>query len=103
MSNEKATTWILFWDNVLQNRKKAGVPCTIEECTRLVATQMMKDTAHLDNPQKQIETLCLLADFMINNNENGQMNQLIGFYGCVARSLKELIRLQAVVKQKQEE
>lgn len=103
MSNEKVTTWALFWDKVLQNRKKAGIPATVEECTRLVATQMMKDKAHLDNPQKQIETLCLLTDGLINDNKEGQMNELIGFYGCVARSLKELLRLQAVMKEKQEE
>lgn len=96
-SNKSVTISASFWETVLKNKKgsKGKDQLSVEECTRLIAVAMKKDLAHLDNPSKQIETLCLLTDLLIQENENGQYNELIGFYGCVGRSLKQLLDLRA--------
>ena len=52
------------------------------------------DFLHIDNPQRQIETLSVMANGLLIKNENGKYNELIGFYANVARSLKKLIKLQ---------
>ena len=52
------------------------------------------DFLHIDNPQRQIETLSVMANGLLINNENRKFDELIGFYANVARSLKKLIQLQ---------
>ena len=52
------------------------------------------DFLHIDNPQRQIQTLSVMANGLLINNENGKYDELIGFYANVARSLKKLIKLQ---------
>lgn len=52
------------------------------------------DFLHIDNPQRQIETLSVMASGLLADNENGKFDELIGFYANVARSLKKLIQLQ---------
>ena len=52
------------------------------------------DFLHIDNPQRQIQTLSVMANGLLINNKNGKYDELIGFYANVARSLKKLIKLQ---------
>lgn len=66
----------------------------IERYKNEVIQAVKLDFLHIDNPQRQIETLCVMANGLLINNENGKYDELIGFYANVARSLKKLIKLQ---------
>lgn len=66
----------------------------IERYKNEVIQAAKEDFLHIDNPQRQIETLSVMANGLLINNENGKYNELIGFYANVARSLKKLIKLQ---------
>ena len=66
----------------------------IERYKNEVIQAAREDFLHIDNPQRQIETLSVMANGLLINNENGKYNELIGFYANVARSLKKLIKLQ---------
>lgn len=66
----------------------------IERYKNEVIQAAKEDFLHIDNPQRQIETLSVMANGLLINNENGKYDELIGFYANVARSLKKLIKLQ---------
>ena len=66
----------------------------IERYKNEVIQAAKEDFLHIDNPQRQIETLSVMANGLLIENENGKYNELIGFYANVARSLKKLIKLQ---------
>lgn len=66
----------------------------IERYKNEVIQAAKEDFLHIDNPQRQIETLSVMANGLLIKNENGKYNELIGFYANVARSLKKLIKLQ---------
>lgn len=66
----------------------------IERYKNEVIQAAKMDFLHIDNPQRQIQTLSVMANGLLINNENGKYDELIGFYANVARSLKKLIKLQ---------
>lgn len=66
----------------------------IERYKNEVIQAAKEDFLHIGNPQRQIETLSVMANGLLIKNENGKYNELIGFYANVARSLKKLIKLQ---------
>jgi len=67
---------------------------SVFECAEIVLNARDKDFFHYDNPQRQIDTLGVLVDRLIKDDENGNNTSLIGFYACIGRSLNQLIKLQ---------
>lgn len=51
-----------------------------------------KDLRHHNNPLGQIHTIASFVNQLLITNENGNNDELIGFYYHVCRSLKELIK-----------
>ena len=54
----------------------------------------MMDAIHINNPERQIKTLGIMVNELLQHNELGQNNMLIGFYTNIGKSLKQLIKLQ---------
>ncbi len=52
------------------------------------------DVLHINNPKQQIKTLGLMVNDLLEHNENGENDVLIGFYTNIGRSIKQLIELQ---------
>ena len=52
------------------------------------------DVLHLNNPKQQIKTLGLRVTALLEHNEIGENDGLIGLYVNIGRSLKQLIKLQ---------
>ena len=50
---------------------------------QIILCSCFDDREHLNNPSAQ----------SLENNQNGQYNELIGFYGNVGRSLKVLVEM----------
>lgn len=50
------------------------------------------DIFHSNSPELQIDTLSLMVDELLKDNENGKNDKLIAFFTHVGRSLKKLIR-----------
>ena len=67
---------------------------------QIILCSCVDDREHLNNPSAQIQTLALMVNGLLENNQNGQYNELIGFYGNVGRSLKVLVE---ILKAKQDQ
>lgn len=52
------------------------------------------DVLHINNPEQQIKTLGLMINALLEHNEFGENDGLIGLYFHIGRSLKQLIKLQ---------
>lgn len=66
----------------------------IQKCIAVIMNAREKDTLHINNPQQQIETLSLLVNELLKDNEDGKNDPLIGLYANIGRSLKRLIEYQ---------
>lgn len=66
----------------------------IQQCMEVIVNAREKDTLHINNPQRQIETLSILVDELLKDNNNGKNDPIIGFYANIGRSLKRLIEYQ---------
>ena len=94
MGNKSATIKIKIRRFFKKKQEAKRKDLSVLECAELVLNARDKDTFHYDSPQRQIETLGVLVDRLIKEDENGNNTSLIGFYACVGRSLNQLIKLQ---------
>ena len=64
----------------------------VSEIKKKIILCAAKDVEHIGNPLKQIETLSLIVDQMLKDNENGKYDALIGFYANIGKSLVALLK-----------
>ena len=69
-------------------------PRRIEELKKKIILCAANDVEHIGNPLKQIDTLSLIVDQMLKENDNGKYDALIGFYANIGKSLAALVRFQ---------
>lgn len=67
-------------------------PQRIEEFKKKIILCAAKDVQHIGDPLKQIETLSLMVDQMLKDNEDGRHDRLIGFYANIGKSLTSLLK-----------
>lgn len=66
----------------------------IKEYMKVILKAGSEDSFHANNVTRQINTLGLIVDDLLKNNENGVNNSLIGFYYHIGKSLRELEKVQ---------
>lgn len=66
----------------------------IQKCIAVIMNARENDTLHINNPQQQIETLSILVNELLKDNEDGRNDPIIGLYANIGRSLKCLIEYQ---------
>lgn len=66
----------------------------LTEKSNQISLAAMMDAIHINNPERQIKTLGIMVNELLQHNELGQNNMLIGFYTNIGKSLKQLIKLQ---------
>lgn len=69
-------------------------PQRIEDLKKKIILCAAKDVEHIGNPLKQIDTLSLIVDQLLKENENGKYDALIGFYANIGKSLAALVKFQ---------
>ena len=69
-------------------------PRKIEELKKKIVLCAAADVEHIGDPLKQIDTLSILVNELLKDNENGKNDALIGFYANIGKSLAALIKLQ---------
>ncbi|MBD5229655.1 MAG: hypothetical protein HDS69_06425 [Bacteroidales bacterium] len=67
-------------------------PKRIEEYKKKIILCAAKDVQHIGDPIKQIETLSLIVNQMLKDNEDGKHDFLIGFYANIGKSLASLLK-----------